>query len=303
MSSNASHNVLPSQVPPPGSLNLDHVASFVPDRERCRAALAALGFAPAPFSLQYHRLVADGELVPAGSGNHCVMLREGYLEYLVPVSDTPVAAQLRAAIDRYVGAHSIVFGTADAHADHRRLEAEGFEPGAPIALQRDLDVDDATRTARFTVVRVAPGQMAEGRIQFCQHHTPQWVWQSRWLDHPNGAVALRAVIVCVPDATAAVRRYSRFTGIEPMRSDDAWVIPLQRGRVVFVEPRALAGVYGIASPPAVPWIAGCEVASSDLRAAQALWSRNGIACAPLAGGRVLVRAPDGIGGVFVFGDA
>jgi hypothetical protein len=73
-----------AQVPPPGSLSLDHVAHFAPERDACALALAALGFAPAPFSVQYHRLTPESDLVPAGSGNHCVMLRDGYLEFLVP---------------------------------------------------------------------------------------------------------------------------------------------------------------------------------------------------------------------------
>jgi hypothetical protein len=140
-----------SQVPPVGELNLDHIASFVPDREACRHALVQLGFAPAPFSLQYHRLAPQADLAPAGTGNHCVMLRHGYLEYLVPLSDTPVAAQLREAMNRHVGVHSIVFGTGSAHADRARLQAGGFAPLPAIDLQRSIHTPDGTDTARFTL--------------------------------------------------------------------------------------------------------------------------------------------------------
>lgn len=289
-----------SQVPPQGCLNLDHVASFVPDREACHRALADLGFAPAPFSLQYHRLTPGGDLVPAGSGNHCVMLREGYLEYLVPVADTPVAAQLRASIARYVGVHSIVFGTSAAHADRERLDAGGFEPLTPIALQRDIDTPSGRRTARFTVVRVPPGIMPEGRIQFCQHHEESLVWQDRWIEHPNRAVALRSVFVCVADACEAANRYARFTGVKPMQvSIGVWSLTLQRGRVEFFEPDAYFRQFGVA-PPTLPWIAGCEVASKDRAAARAEWTRSGLDHEVLPDGRIVVRAPASIGGVLVF---
>ena len=63
-----------AQVPAAGTLNLDHVAHFVPDRDAAAVALARLGFAATPFSEQFHRLQADGPLVPAGTGNRCVML-------------------------------------------------------------------------------------------------------------------------------------------------------------------------------------------------------------------------------------
>lgn len=292
-----------SQVPAEGFLNLDHVASFVPDRDSCHRALEALGFAPAPFSLQYHRLAPDGDLLAAGTGNHCVMLEAGYLEYLVPIADTPVAAQLRGAIERYVGVHSIVFGTGAAAADHARLEHGGFEPLAPIALQRDVDTMQGRATARFTVVRVPPGAMAEGRIQFCQHHTEQFVWQERWLDHPNGAVGLQGVFLCVAEPGSAARRYARFTGVEPRCvDDDVWRLVLQRGRVELFSPASFQRRFGI-EPPSVPWIAGCEIVTKSLAAALEGWARHGIESRLLADGQVLVTAPAAIGGVFLFVEA
>lgn len=287
-------------MPAAGSLNLDHVASFVPDQSSCLEALRALGFAPAPFSLQYHRLAPGSDLVPAGTGNHCVMLHAGYLEFLVPIADTPVASQLRSAIDRYVGAHSIVFGTGDATADHQRLQAQGFDPLAPIALQRDVDMEDGNATARFTVVRVPPGAMAEGRIQFCQHHTEPYVWQERWLEHPNGAVALNAVIACVTDPAEAARRYARFTGIDAeIVGEGQFRLPLQRGRVELCSSEALHRRFGI-TPPTLPWIVGCEVATKSLSAALDSCERHGIRCEKFGDARVLATAPTAIGGVVVF---
>jgi hypothetical protein len=85
---------------------------------------------------------------PAGTGNRCIMLKRGYLECLAPTGDTPVANQLRTAIQRYVGVHSIIFGTGAADADHARLAREGFSPLEPIALQRQLMTQDGEHTAR-----------------------------------------------------------------------------------------------------------------------------------------------------------
>jgi hypothetical protein len=288
-----------SQVPPSGALNLDHVASFVPDREACHRALVALGFAPAPFSLQYHRLSPKADLTPAGTGNHCVMLRHGYLEYLVPVGDTPVAAQLRASIDRYVGVHSIVFGSGAARADHDRLQAGGFSPLPAIDLQRPIDTPDGPATARFTVVRVAPGAMEEGRIQFCQHHTENLVWQERWMTHPNAAIGLRAVMVCVDDVDSAVERYARFTGLAYHVSGGTRMFRLQRGRLEFYDASSFAARFG-ADVPQRPWIAGCEVASSDLGATRACLADRGLPVRALSDGRIAVAGPEAIGGVYVF---
>src|ERR1700687_4055257 len=109
------------QVPPAGSLNVDHVSHFVPDMDAASTALERLGFTLTPFSSQSHRLERDGPLVPAGTGNRCVMLKQGYLEFLTPTAETPIADQLREAMRRYVGIHLVAFGTAAADSDHARL--------------------------------------------------------------------------------------------------------------------------------------------------------------------------------------
>ena len=84
------------QVPAAGQLVLDHVGHFVPHADAASAALEKLGFMLTPFSEQSHRIEPGGPLTPAGAGNRCVMLRQGYLEFLTPTADTPVANQLRA---------------------------------------------------------------------------------------------------------------------------------------------------------------------------------------------------------------
>src|SRR5665647_453155 len=147
------------QVPAPGKLNLDHVAHFVADIDAASVALEKLGFTLTPFSAQSHRLQPGGPLVPAGTGNRCVMLPHCYLEFLTPTDDTPVASQLRASIQRYVGVHLVAFGTGAPSLDHARLARSGFDPLALVALQRQIVTENGEDTARFTVVRVAPGTM------------------------------------------------------------------------------------------------------------------------------------------------
>jgi len=229
------HDVADQQLPPAGKLCLDHVAHFVPEVDAASDALTRLGFTLTPFSPQSHRLQPDSPLVPAGTGNRCVMLSAGYLEFLTPLADTPIAGQLRTAMGRYVGVHLIAFGTSQAQSDHARLTQAGFSPLDAVALQRQIETLQGMDTARFTVVRVLPGTMAEGRIQYCQHLTPRLVWQSRWLEHPNGATGLTGVLLCVADPREAAQRYARFTGLTPQPNGNAWRIDTVRGYLAFIE--------------------------------------------------------------------
>ncbi len=279
---------------PAPALTLDHIAHFLPDIDAASAALTHLGFTLTPFSAQSHRLEPGGPLVPAGTGNRCVMLQHGYVEILTPTLDTSNAAQLRNAIARYTGVHLIAFGTQAPAADYTRLETEGFSPLPPVALQRQVSTESgADATARFTVVRVPPAAMAEGRIQYCQHHTPDVVWQSRWIHHANHAIGLAGVLVCVADPPEAAHRYSRFTGLQAQPCGDTWQIDTQRGQLMFTSRTALQKWLGITAP-AQPWIAGYVIDSDNMAATRATVGGQ------LMGQRVCVHLPNALGGVMIF---
>jgi len=289
------------QRPRPGTLCLDHIAHFVPDIDRASAALARLGFALTPFSLQQHRMHPDAPLEPAGSGNRCAMLGRGYLEFLTPTADTPVARRMRAAIDRYVGQHLICFGTADSARLHAHLQAGGFRPLPPVALQRQIGTQTGEGIARFTVLRVAPEAMPEGRVQIVEHHTPELLWQQRWLTHANGASALLASMLCVADVGEAAERFAHFAQAKSRRIGKAAVVETARGAVVIFAADAAEAMIGMV-PPTLPWIAGTVLRVDGLAATRAYLLAAGIATRPLGHGGAVAICPPELGGVFVFTD-
>lgn len=288
-----------AQVPKAGELNLDHVAHFVPHIDAASSALETLGFTLTPFSAHSHRSEPGGPLVPAGAGNRCVMLGRGYLEIVTPTGDTQHAGQLRATIKRYTGAHLVAFGTAAPEADHARIRKSGFDPLPPVSLQRQIGTESGEGTVRFTVVRVPPGTMPEGRIQFCQQHTPELIWQERWLDHPNRAAALTSVILCVADAREAAQRFARYTGLLAQVSGSVWRIDTARGRLLFLDRETLHRRLDVV-PPALPWIAGCVLESEDIAATGNHLRRARAPVHVLGNRRLMVKLPAPIGGIIVF---
>lgn len=278
------------QRPTPGELVLDHIAHWVPDRAAAETELRRLGFAPTPFSEQFTRPAPDAAPVSAGTGNHCAMLGRGYLEFLAPIGDTPNAASLRAGMARYTGAHLIAFGTITPDSEHARLAREGFDPLPAVALERDIGTPTGTGRARFAVVRTPAGAMEEGRVQFVEQRTPELLWQARWLEQPNSAVALTRVHLCVADPRAAAARFARYAGLAVATVDGAPGLATARGDLVFRDPAGTRAALGVEAP-CVPWIAGSTLACRDLT------------CVPpgreTARGRVVVPS-DALGGVFVF---
>ena len=263
------------QLPTGDEIFLDHVGHFVRDPEAASKALARAGFAPTPVSVQVNPDPA-GSPRPTGTGNVTAMLRRGYLEMLFKTADTPLGRELDEAIARYSGVHLAAFSVADAARAHARLDAAGFKTRPLVQLERPVATQNGTGKAAFTVARVEPQAMAEGRIQILTHHTEDTVWQKRWLTHPNGALALVDVVIAVADPDEAARRYARFT--DRPAAANAWghAIVLDRGRVQIASIDATEAI--VAGPPeaGLPFMCGYGVAVKSLDQAQAKLHAGGI---------------------------
>ncbi len=261
-----------NQVPFEGEKLLDHVAHWVPDLEAASGPLESLGFLLTPWSEQHASPRPGAPVTPVGSANRCVMLRSGYLEILAPLASTSIGRELQAGIDRYVGVHLLAFGSSDTKAEQARLEALGFPQRPVVALRREVETESGeTATLRFTVGRAELGAMAEGRVQFLTHHTPEDLWQTRYLGHPNTAEDLAEVWIVVGDLDEAAARYSAYLDLPAGRVETgAAAIRLSRGRVSLFTPEAFRKRLPAAEVPTLPFIAGYGLATSDPDRARAL---------------------------------
>ncbi len=280
---------------------LDHIAHWVPDMEAAADALENLGFTLTPYT-EHTNSTAPGEpIVPAGSANQCIMLREGYLEILTPTADTAVGREVSAGIDRYVGVHLAAFGCADSPAQRERLIGEGFDQRPVVDLRREVDDENGeTGTLQFTVIRPVPGTMAEGRIQFLTHHTPDLLWQERWMGHPNGAERLTELFICVEDTGEAVGRYERYLDRKPEKIGNGWLINVERGRVALLTPGMLTELVADFAIPGLPYIAGYTLQCNDLSNTIKYLQSRGILYRELTNDVVAVVCPPALGGILLF---
>ncbi len=289
-----------NQIPNPGKVFFDHVAFFAPDMGEAESTLERLGFRLTPFTEQRNR-AGDG-FVPAGTGNRLAMLEEGYLEVLTPTGeDTPIARQFNDAVARYRGVHVIVFGEADAGAARSRLEVGGFQPLPTVDLQRTVETVNGEDTARFSVVRVPPGVMPEGRVQVCCHHTPDVLWQDRWLGHPNHVMAITDVLLCVTDPDEAAGRFARFAGLEAQSlPTEAWRLETARGALTFAAPDLTRKLLPGTEIPALPFIAAIGLKTADLGRTRDWLNGASVTTAEPADGVIVVGAADALGATIAF---
>jgi hypothetical protein len=236
-------NIADRQKPAPGELFVDHVSHFVADLDAAAAVFESVGMKVTAVSAQK---TPEG---PVGASNRCVMLEEGYIELLSPTHDTPAAQRMRTLMARYDGIHLLCFGTPDAEAEHRRLQAHGFEPLELVDLRRRVKGG----TAKFKVVRLPPDKMPEGRIQYVQQLTPEHLWRR---EHVN-RLRLEEVFVVARDPAQAAARWGRFGALIPARARDGVQLETARGRIT------IAQEFPGAPPPA---IAGYALRTRDPKA-------------------------------------
>lgn len=288
------------QLPLGDEIFLDHVGYFVSDRDAARSALARAGFAPTPVSIQVSPDLSGGAPTPTGTGNLTAMFARGYVEVLFKTADTPLGRELDAALARHPGLHLAAFAVAEAGAAHRRLDEAGFRLQPLVEMQRPVETAHGPDIAAFTIARLLPGQMAEGRVQVLTHRTEATVWQPRWLEHPNSAQALTSLTIAVGDVAEAAARFGRFTGRAACACEGGQAIVLDRGEITLVTAEAFSRRFPEVPIPGLPFMGACGIAAASLAAAEAALRRGGVATRR-ADGRLIARFPDELGiGAWIF---
>ena len=163
----------------------------------------------------------------AGSINHLMMLGSDYIELLgFPPGGENARPELR---DQPVGLNGLVLRSDDAQVLHDDLRARGVMVNPVDQLSRPIDTAQGPREVRFATVCFPVGAgVAGGRLYFCQHLTPELVWQPQWQSHANGATAVKFISVVVPDPKAEAAVYARIFG-DSQVEDLGWGVRVRMG--------------------------------------------------------------------------
>jgi len=260
-------------------LVLDHIGVAIKQLERGREAYARLGFRLTARSQHAGSPTPGAPVVPWGSGNHCAMLREGYLE-IVGLTHPERYSSIKDMVERYEGPHIVALGCANADRAYEALAAAGVTAERPRALERDAAVgvnDESLARARFRNIYLDRAAYPEGRFLVIEHLTRDLLWQPHLLEHPNGALALAEVYFCAEDAQATAAKLGRVFGATPLAHGDAHVtLPLARGlaHVLSAEQWQARSGGGPIAPLPMPVGFGVRVAS--LERTRKLLADNGV---------------------------
>jgi hypothetical protein len=213
-----------------------------------------------------------------GSINHLMVFDADYLELVgVPAASAPIRAEIASSP---IGLNAWVLRTRDADALRVELLERGFEATPPLSFSRPVEIEGRKVEARFRTVRLERFESA-GRVYFCEHGTPQYVWQSEWCDHRNGARGIAGAVVVVLDPKVRATAYARLLGDSAIEIHaDGARIRCGDATLDLVTDAALTAQYGRCAPEAAgraSYMAVLRLRTSSLERTAAFLARKGIA--------------------------
>jgi hypothetical protein len=268
---------------------VDHLMITTPDLDSARRRMERLGFSPTPRG--FHSLL--------GTMNHTAMFRGGnYIELLGIDHPTPHNEAYRASIAR--DGESVSFLALKTHSAeqlYEELRDTRFKAVSPIDFARDVSTPEGLRQARFTIVQLDNCILPATSAFACQHHTPEFVWQSNSLDHPNGALSIKYVSWVVSNAAEAADVYGELFQLAPTYSNsraqlDLGDVCLEFAQWEDLRTKSAMDVHRTQAPPAIVSIG---VAVTDLSAVAEILEKNGVAFGRGTTGTIVVPVDHAFG--------
>ena len=278
-------------------LQIDHVVIGVKDQlDSASARFRDLGFS----------LLARGHHT-LGTSNHLAIFGDDYLE-LLGYEPPQAAAQSDKPMWQYPnGLIGLAFKPGDVHDVARRLKARGVPVDEPLSFSRPVALPGGrVADARFQVLHLPADTSAGGVVFFCQHDTPENVWQEAWRTHPNGATGIREFVISATDPAASVRPFVKAFGdlaVSPVLGG----LRLDTGRsaVLFLTPEQVdVHLHGQARREfgSGDRYAGLTLRTHDLAAARAVLTHGGIQGVIELPHRLIVPADQAFGLALTFTD-
>lgn len=286
---------------------VDHVGVAVPDLEEGRSRFSRLGFLLTARSVHSGSRHPGGPVEPWGSGNHCAMFRQGYLE-VIGLIDKELYSSVKDMLALYHGAHIVAIGCrAPADDVYRAMREREIPVTAPRALERDAAFgvgDRQTRRVRFKNAIIPREQFPEARFQYIEHLTRDVMWQPHLLEHPNGVIALAEIWFASDEpAVTSARLGPLFARSAEKDTDGSFRVGLDNaGEVRIVSGAAWRSqMPGVSMPPLpAPVAIGFRVRSAQ--ATRRFLSAAGARVTDISAGRFAVRADEACGVTLIFSE-
>ncbi|MBT3908249.1 MAG: VOC family protein [Rhodospirillaceae bacterium] len=216
---------------------LDHTVINVKfDMDTAAPLFEALGFTLTPRG--FHS---------TGSMNHLMMFGTDYLELI----GLPEGAdhQRPDVAEAPLGINGIVFKSANVDDTYAHMQTVGVDGDPPKAFSRPVDMPGGAQDAKFRTVTSRGDAFPGGRVYFCEHATPELVWQPQFQSHANEVTHMPEFVIVSEDAPAEAERFAKLLDTYIQDNGDSLTVPIDGCDLTVMAPAAYQDRYGeFASP-------------------------------------------------------
>ncbi|WP_407308092.1 VOC family protein [Desulfosporosinus sp. SB140] len=236
---------------------------------------------------------------------------------LVPIQVPPavlprVLENIKRTIDtvsrclaRYEGTHILCFYTPDVEASAARFDKCNIGHSGVNAVQRPVETTAGVQIIPIKVLEIDGEDVPEGRLAIADIPPLEILQAQAHMDHPNGAVELVEVILCVADheIDIFINRYQRYLGRDVRADGLTRIIDLESARITIVPESRLANILPGEAAPTLPGFVGYVVKVRNISATRKYIEGNGLPVMETTVGDIFVPASAGLGTVIVFRQA
>jgi len=251
---------------------------------------------------------------PFGTSNSLVQLQGCFLELIAVTAPEQIApaeagkfsfgGYIETFLKRREGMSMLVFESHDANADQAEFARKGIDTFEPFHFERQATLPDGKSvTVGFSLAFATMPEMPEAVFFTCQQHAPQYFWKPEYQSHPNGATAVREVVI-VADAPGNLASF--FAKLQPPCAVSVDTKGLQiataRGQVTVLATDKFMDRFGTAtSGPDTPHFAAYIVAVEDIEKTKDVLRQNEVNWRH-RGDTVIVDADSALGVMIAFTD-
>ena len=228
---------------------INHLVLAGRDLEAMRAHYESLGFTVTPRGQH-----------PFGTGNALIQLHGSYLELLAVTAPHAVpehgigqfsfAAFNRDYLSRHQGFSMLVLDTPDARADIEAWRAAGLHTYEPFDFSRTAKLPDGQEiTVGFSLAFVSHPAAPWLGLFACQHLSPHYFEQKRYLQHGNGAMNVQDVWIVGETAPALAGFMQAVSGAKLVsEASSSTTLQTRTGAIVLAQPPAFERAFGLGAP-------------------------------------------------------
>ncbi|PFD40692.1 hypothetical protein CN285_13770 [Bacillus cereus] len=210
-------------------------------------------------------------------------------------------ATISRSLSRFEGTHILCFCTPDAKAYAAQFDQDSVHSGVN-SVQRPIETVTGMQVVSFNYIEIDGEDVPEGRLAIAENPPLEVLKAQSHMNHPNGAIGLVEVILCVADSKLDdfIKRYRRYLGRDAQTKGMTRIFDLNGAHITIVPESRLTDIFPGEVVPPLPGFVGYTVTVRDILATRKYIEGNGFPVVETEGGDIFVPASAFLGTAIIF---